>query len=403
MDIQVATPFRRPQETGVLSPHGSLRLVPYRSIDDPVKLRRVLEATLLLEADLELSALLRHLIEEARSMTGARYGALGVLNDERTGLSEFLTVGLEPEEEQMIGTRPTGRGVLGLLITDPKAVRLADLGSHRDSFGFPPNHPPMTSFLGVPLKVRDEVYGNLYLTDKIGWSEFTQDDESLVAAIALAAGIAIENARLHHRVQQAAVYEDRDRLARDLHDTVIQRLFAIGLSLQSIAGAAANEGLKNRIARAIADLDDTIRQVRSSIYELGSTDADQGMRARINSLVRELNPVVGFDVHVSFDGSVDAAISDQIAEHLLAVIREAVTNIGRHAEATEASLRLSASNGFCRLEVSDNGRGIDASDSHSGFGLTNLLRRAEKLHGTFSVESFRAGWTLLTWQVPLAQ
>jgi signal transduction histidine kinase len=261
----------------------------------------------------------------------------------------------------------------------------------------------MTSFLGVPLKVRDEVYGNLYLTDKIGWSEFTQDDESLVAALALAAGIAIENARLHHRVRQAAVYEDRDRLARDLHDTVIQRLFAVGLSLQSIAGLAANEGLGNRISAAIADLDDTIRQVRSTIYELGSTDADRGTRARINSLVHELNPVVGFEVRASFDGPVDAAISDQIAEHLLAVIREAVTNIGRHAEATEASLRLSANNGFCRLEVSDNGRGIDASDNHGGFGLSNLLRRAEKLHGTFSVESFRAGWTLLTWQVPLAQ
>ncbi|MGO9341563.1 MAG: GAF domain-containing sensor histidine kinase, partial [Acidimicrobiales bacterium] len=335
--------------------------MPYRSIEDPVKLRRVLEATLLLEADLELPALLRHLIEEARSMTGARYGALGVLNEQRTGLSEFLTVGLSPEEEERIGTRPTGRGVLGLLITDPQPVRLANLGSHPDSFGFPPNHPPMTSFLGVPLKVRDEVYGNLYLTDKIGWSEFTRDDESLVAALALAAGIAIENARLHQRVREAAIYEDRDRLARDLHDTVIQRLFAVGLSLQSIAGAATSEGLADRLAAAISDLDDTIRQVRSSIYELGSTGAEQGLRARVNSLVRELSPVVGFEIHVSFDGPVDSAISDQIAEHLLAVLREAVTNVGRHAQATEATVRLSANNGFCRLEVSDNGCGIDIS------------------------------------------
>ncbi len=261
----------------------------------------------------------------------------------------------------------------------------------------------MTSFLGVPLKVRDEVYGNLYLTDKIGWSEFTQDDESLVAALALAAGIAIENARLHNRVRQVAVYEDRDRLARDLHDTVIQRLFAVGLSLQSIAGAAADEGLGDRIAAAIVDLDDTIRQVRSTIYELGSTDADQGLRARVNSLVHELNPVVGFEVHVSFDGPVDSATSDEIAEHLLAVVREAVTNIGRHAEATKASLKLSCGNGFCRLEVSDNGRGVGVSDDHAGFGLPNMLRRAEKLHGTFSVESRTAGGTLLTWQVPLAQ
>src|ERR1700728_2173634 len=212
-----------------------MREMPYRSIEDPVKLRRVLEATFLLEGDLELPVLLRHVVQEARSIAGAQYGALGVLNDDRTGLDQFVTVGLDPDEESRIGARPTGRGVLGLLISDPQPVRLAELGSHPDSFGFPPNHPPMTSFLGVPIKVRGEVYGNLYLTNKIGWSEFTNDDEAVVEALALFAGIAIENARLHQRVAEVAVYEDRDRLARDLHDTVIQRLFAVGLSLQSIA------------------------------------------------------------------------------------------------------------------------------------------------------------------------
>ena len=199
---------RRGREIEATASHGLTRttsldlgLVPFRSIEDPVKLRRVLEATLLLEADLELPVLLRHFIEEARSMTAARYGALGVLNEDRTALSEFLTVGLEPDEEQRIGARPTGRGVLGVLINDPRPLRLSNLSSHDESFGFPPNHPPMTSFLGVPIKVRGEVYGNLYLTDKVGWSEFTRDDEALVEALALAAGIAIENARLHQRVQ----------------------------------------------------------------------------------------------------------------------------------------------------------------------------------------------------------
>jgi signal transduction histidine kinase len=382
---------------------ATLPKVPYRSIDDPVKLRRVLEATLLLEADLELPTLLRHLIEEARSMTGARYGALGVLNDQRTALSEFITVGLSAEEEKLIGPRPTGRGVLGLLITDPETVRLANLGSHPDSYGFPPNHPPMTSFLGVPLRVRDEVYGNLYLTDKIGWSEFTSDDESLVAALALAAGIAIENARLHKRVREAAIYEDRDRLARDLHDTVIQRLFAVGLSLQSMAGAARDEGLSSRLEAAISDLDDTIRQVRSTIYELGSTGIEKGIRGRVQSLLRELNPMVGFEIHATFEGPVDSSIPDQIAEHLLAVIREAVTNVGRHAGATEASVRLGVEEGLCRLQVTDNGSGIDMSGNHGGFGLPNLLRRAEKLHGTFTIDSLVTGGASLTWKVPVAQ
>ncbi len=251
----------------------------YGSIEDPVKLRRVFEATLLLEAELELPALLRHVVEEACSMTGARYGALGVLNEDRSALAEFTTVGLDPATEERIGSRPTGKGVLGLLITDPRPLRMAVLGDHPEARGFPPGHPPMTSFLGVPIKSRGEVYGNLYLTDKIGWSEFTRDDQALVEALALAAGVAVENTRLHQRVQEMAVYEDRDRLARDLHDTVIQQLFAVGLSLQSIA-ATAGEGIAERLNVAISDIDGTIRQVRSSIYELGITHDDRGVRLR---------------------------------------------------------------------------------------------------------------------------
>ena len=189
---------------------GRLTLVPFRGIEDPSKLRRVLEATLLIEANLELPEVLRHVIEEACSMTGARYGALGVLDEEKRALCEFVTVGLSVEEEDQIGPRPTGRGVLGLLIADPRPLRIHEIGRHPDSFGFPAGHPPMTSFLGVPIKVRDEVYGNLYLAEKVGWTEFTQDDEALVGALSLAAGIAIENARLHERVRRSAVYEDRD-------------------------------------------------------------------------------------------------------------------------------------------------------------------------------------------------
>ena len=376
--------------------------MPYRSIDDPAKLKRILEATLLIEADLELPVLLRHLIEEARTMTGARYGALGVLNDEGTALSEFLTVGIEPDEEQRIGDRPTGRGVLGLLITDPHPVRLANIGSHPNSYGFPPNHPPMTSFLGVPITVRDEVYGNLYLTDKIGWSEFTQDDEALVAALALAAGIAIENARLHQRVQEVAVYEDRDRVARDLHDTVIQRIFSVTLSLQSMAGAAAAAGMGDRLTAAVSDLDATIRQVRSTIYELGSARLDQGVRHNVLSLVRDLNPVLGFEARVSFDGPVDSAIPDELIEHLLATVREAVTNIGRHAQATEASVVVRVRNGLCELQVTDNGIGLQQTKTTGGgLGLVNLRRRAEKLHGHFLVENRSEGGTSLIWQVPI--
>ena len=379
--------------------------MPYRAIEDPVKLRRVLEATLLLEADLDLPTLLRHIIDEAVSMVGARFGALGVLNEDRTSLAQFVTVGLEAAEEERIGERPTGKGVLGVLISDPRPLRLANLSAHPDSYGFPPGHPPMNSFLGVPIKVRGEVYGNLYLTDKIGWSEFTKDDESLVEALALAAGIAIENARLHQRVQEVAVFEDRDRLARDLHDTVIQRLFAVGLSLQSMAMTAASSGIAERLDAAISDLDDTIRQIRSTIYELGSAAAGQGVRAAILAVVRDLNPVLGFAAQVSFDGPVDSTVSDEIAEHLLAVVREGLSNVGRHAHASRASVTVSVVGGVCRLQLVDDGDGIDTGTTaphEGGFGLANLRRRAEKLHGSFEIEHLGTGGTSITWQVPLS-
>ena len=375
--------------------------MPYHSIDDPAKLRRVLEASLLIEKDLELPVLLRHVVEEARSMTGARYAALGVLDDDRTALSEFITVGLEPDEEARIGARPTGRGVLGLLIAHPEPLRLSNLSTDPKSFGFPPNHPPMNSFLGVPIKVRNEVYGNLYLTDKIGWSEFTNDDLALVEVLALAAGIAIENARLHQQVQVVAVYEDRDRLARDLHDTVIQRLFGVGLNLQSMAGRAPRD-MSVGLGEAVAEIDRVIDRIRATIYQLGMGAEDRGVRDHIVSLVQELSSVVGLNVEVSFEGPVDTAISAQVAEHLIATIRESVTNVGRHAHATQASVTIKVENGRCRLTVLDNGIGFDARKMREGaLGLTNLRARAEKLGGSFLIENVEGGGTSLIWEVSL--
>jgi signal transduction histidine kinase len=381
---------------------GRLALVPFRGIEDPSKLRRVLEATLLIEANLELPEVLRHVIEEARSMTGARYGAIGVLDEEKQALSEFVTVGLSVEEEDEIGPRPTGRGVLGLLIADPRPLRIHEIGRHPDSFGFPAGHPPMTSFLGVPIKVRDEVYGNLYLAEKVGWTEFTLDDEALVGALSLAAGIAIENARLHDRVRRSAVYEDRDRVARDLHDTVIQRLFALGLTLQGMA-ARLPEPAANQLGVAVSEIDRVISQVRSTIYELGMGDESRGIRDDISNLVRQLHEVVGFEVALTFTGPLDASIDDRVLEHVLATIREALTNIGKHAHATQASVSMEVDGASCILTITDDGIGLtDAPTSAGGgLGLPNLRRRAEKLHGTLSVDSPPGGGTVLTWKVPI--
>jgi len=167
------------------------------SLEDPARLRRILEATRLVVGSFELDELLRHVIDEACSMTGARYGAVGVLDDSGEALSDFLTVGLTPEVEERIGTRPQGKGVLGVLIAEPEPLLIDCLGRHAASSGFPTGHPPMTSLLGVPLKVADQVYGHLYLTDKWGGRPFSIDDRDLVEALALTAGIGIENVRLH--------------------------------------------------------------------------------------------------------------------------------------------------------------------------------------------------------------
>ncbi|HVC13963.1 MAG TPA: GAF domain-containing sensor histidine kinase [Acidimicrobiales bacterium] len=379
--------------------------MPHRRIEDPATLRRLLEAVLHLEADLSLPVLLEHFVQEACSMTGARYGALGVLNEDRTGLSEFITVGMSGEEERAIGVRPTGLGVLGLLIVDPKALRIRNISEHPQSAGFPANHPEMRSFLGVPVGAHNEVYGNLYLTEKIGWEEFTQDDEELVGAFAQAAGIAIENTRLQERVRQVAVLEDRDRIARDLHDAVIQRLFAVGLSLQGVARPLLAGETLERVQRAIGDLDDTIRQIRSSIFELAGTSTTRtGVRAGVLALVRELRPVVGFDVAVFFEGPVETSVPDFVTDHLLFTIREALTNVGRHAQASRAEVRLRVDESTLSLEVVDDGRGIaTAPDGQGtgGLGLANLRRRAEKLGGELSVEARDSGGTSIVWRVPL--
>jgi signal transduction histidine kinase len=378
--------------------------VPYRQIEDPVKLRRLLEAVMLLESDLTLPALLRHFVVEACSMTGARYGAMGVLDESGTSLAEFLTVGLTDEQERAIGARPTGHGVLGLLIAEPKALRLPDISQHPQRSGFPPRHPPMTSFLGVPVGAHGEIYGNLYLTEKQGWSEFTQDDEWLAQAFAQAAGVAIENAKLHQRVRDVAVFEDRDRIARDLHDDVIQRLFATGLTLQALA-RNVDEELATRLERAIADIDTTIRRIRAAIFELVGTSAGRGVRAGVLALVHELRPVLGFDASVSFLGAVDAAIDADVAEDLLAAVREALTNIGRHAGASTAAVTIAVADGTCTLSVVDDGRGIDSTErprpSGGGFGLANLRRRAEKLGGELVVEPAPRGGTSIVMRVPV--
>jgi signal transduction histidine kinase len=262
----------------------------------------------------------------------------------------------------------------------------------------------MTSFLGVPIRVRDEVFGNLYLTDKTSAEVFTDIDEELVVGLAGAAGVAIENARLSSRVRDLALSEDRERIARDLHDTVIQRLFATGMSLQSAAGLIRADATTAaaRVEQAIDDLDQTIREIRTAIFSLEQPTARRaGPRADIFGVLHESAAALGFEPRVVLDGPIDSALLPDVAESMLATLREALSNVARHAGATLVDVEIAVGE-YVLLRVCDNGTGPPpAPASVEGHGLGNMATRAERLGGTFEFGPGTAGGSVLTWRVPL--
>ncbi|MBW4718420.1 GAF domain-containing sensor histidine kinase [Saccharothrix sp. SC076] len=523
------------------------------------KTQRLLDAVLAVGAGLELDSTLQRIVQVATELVGARYGALGVLGP-REGLSEFVYVGIDPETRSHMGHLPEGKGLLGLLIEDPRAIRLHDLATHPASVGFPPNHPPMHSFLGVPVRVRDEVFGNLYMTEKIEGADFTADDEVVLSALAAAAGVAIENARLFeqsrmrerwleaaaeinaallggasaedalHLIAQrtrelsvsaaalivlveddgrlriasgagasveslvgtvlpgsgtftqevlesgtpvlvddlerrlgdsaapagpgvavplrsgaamtgvllsvrekgsaqfgadqvpllasfadqaavalefaenqrarrlVAVLEDRDRIARDLHDHVIQRLFATGMSLQGALASIGQPLVRERVEKAVSQLDETVLEIRTSIFDLQASEDTPGLRRRLLDLISELTDHTALRPSVRMTGTVDSSVPDDVAEDAEAVVREAVSNAVRHARATELTVTVEAGD-HLTVTVADNGVGMPAQVARSG--LHNLERRAAGLGGALAVTAEPGGGTRLTWSVPL--
>jgi signal transduction histidine kinase len=362
----------------------------------------LVDAVMSVGSDLSLPTVLRRIAESARELVGAKYCALGVLDPSRTYLSDFITVGIDDEIRAQIGDLPKGHGILGLLILEPRPIRLPDLSEHPDSYGFPPHHPPMTTFLGVPLFVRGEVFGNLYLTEKENGEVFTDVDEELAMGLAAAAAVAIENARLHARTQEMTLLEDRERIARDLHDTVIQRLFATGLTLQNVQRLAERVEVKDRLQQAVDDLDVTVRQIRSVIFELDTRRIPgRSLRREILEMGAESVRALGFEPMVRFDGPVDVAVPDAVAEHLLATLREALSNVGRHSGASSVIVDVRV-DGQLAVEITDDGRGGVTGATAAGHGIRNMAQRAESLGGQFSIGPAGAGrGTTVRWTVPL--
>ncbi|MFG2090543.1 MULTISPECIES: GAF domain-containing protein [unclassified Spirillospora] len=530
------------------------------------RVHALLEAVVSIGSDLELETVLHRIIEAATTLVDARYGALGVIGDDGERLVRFVTTGVGDEEITEIGPWPHGHGILGLLIKDPRPLRLPDLSEHAESYGFPPGHPPMRTFLGVPIRVRDEVFGNLYLTEKAGGGEFEEEDQIVVTALATAAGVAIENARLYeetrrrerwleasaeistallsgvgtHQVtalvaerarqiagaalgtvaladedgqgfvfeaadgdgadrlqglhiprdhsvigrvfaegaalrlagaeaareddapdgepaagpvvavplglgasargvisvinppggavftegtqrlletfagqaavalelgdrrrdtERLALLEDRDRIAKDLHDTVIQRLFATAMTLMAVGKITQKREVAVRVQRAVDDLDDTIRQIRSSIFALQTPADEESLRSRVHALVDAAAEQLGFAPSVRLDGLLDTAVDDETGDHLLAVVREALSNVARHARATETMVVIDVGDEDLTLRVEDDGVGIPQGGRRSG--LRNMSDRAGGLGGDCTTRDRPGGGTVLVWRVPL--
>ncbi len=531
------------QHTVQVSPHEHRRL--------GGAAEALLEAVTAISSDLDLRSVLTRIVQAATRLTGARYGALGVVGADGSSLVEFVTTGIDEAQHRLIGDLPHGRGILGLLIHEPQAIRMADLAAHPASVGFPAHHPPMNTFLGVPVRIRGTVFGNLYLTEKRDGLLFTEQDEQLVEALARAAGFVIENARAYglserrrrwleasaqltetllppielelarqtitdlarsvsgahatalldeeedgrvgdvlalscdhaerasvgtllarvarehdhsdpepaelqlpdgvvavviplrahlahagalvalfdadqdpralvarellasfadqaglalDRAQavvdreELAIISDRERIARDLHDVVIQRLFATGLQLQGVASLVGDTAIGDRLERSVDDLDLTIKAIRGTIFELQHRESDS-LRAEIRALVREYVPVLGFTPVVLTSGPIDSAVPPAVREQLLPVLREAVSNVARHAFADQAQIEVDVDQRALRLSVVDDGTGLPEERAESG--LRNVRRRAAGLGGSVELTRREPRGTRLVWSVPL--
>ena len=362
------------------------------------------QAALAIGRELDLDQTLQQIVDSARELVGARYAAVGVFNSERA-LERFVFSGISEAEAGRIGDLPTGRGLLGVVLDEKGPLRVARIREHPLSVGFPPNHPPMARFLGLPIAAGEQVLGNLYLTDKTDGTEFSESDAEFVGMFATHSAVAIQNARLYEEVGRLAIVDERSRIGMDLHDGVIQSIYAVGLNLETIHLLMDQDPAKAQelISQAIAGLNDAIRDIRNFILDLRPRRFQGDLAGGLAQLVREFqaNTMVKVDVQVSdqLPGSLPPSVS--LAIFLTA--QEALANIARHARASKVRLELEHSGQAVTLSVVDDGQGFDVLQQHQmmGHGLANMRARAEELNGSFDVSSVPGTGTSITLAFPL--
>jgi signal transduction histidine kinase len=351
----------------------------------------------------EVEDVLQLIVDRVRELVAAQYAALGMV-DEAGLITQFVTSGITAEERLAIGELPRGHGLLGLIIRENRSYRIPDIAAHRESYGFPPNHPPMRSFLGAPATVRGKVVGRLYLTNKHGAAEFSADDQALVETFAQHAAIAIDNARLHEQVHRLAVFDERDRISRDLHDSVIQSIYAVTLSLDDVPELARTAPVEagERVDEAIDALHAVIRDIRNFIFGLRPLLLDSGgLVDGLRTLADELRRNTATATEVEILGEEPDGLPMEVVAELLAIAREALANVARHSGADHSWMQLSTPDDTVRLEIVDDGRGMDPGAVVAGHhGLGNMRARAEALGGAFEIASSDDGGTRIIAVIP---
>ena len=367
------------------------------------ELAAINEASLALSSDLDLDSVLQRVVDLSCEVTDARYGALALLGEDGK-IAEFLTSGMSQEERQRIGRLPEGEGLLGVVIRKGETLRIDRIIEHPDSSGFPPHHPPMTSFIGLPIIYEGRIVGDLYLTDKNGGQPFTRQDEGMLRTFAAHAAIAIENARLYGQVQEFAVLEERDRIGMDLHDGVIQSLYATGLTLENALEDLGHDPaqVQPQLEKAIQHLNQTIADIRGYIFNLRpAVLADTDLAGACGTMLKELQVNTLLGVHLIEEPDACRGLTQDQVTALYHVVQESLTNVRKHAQAATVTTLLEQENGTFRLTISDDGVGFDQTQPTAGQGLGNMRERVGALGGRLDVTSAKGEGTRLTIELPL--
>ncbi len=365
-------------------------------------------ATRAISGVLDIDRVLQLIVDRVRELVGASYAALGIVDATGT-IERFITSGTTPEARGRIGPPPRGHGLLGLIIREGSSFRIPDITQEAAAYGFPPNHPIMRAFLGVPVTVKGRPVGNLYLANESAEEEFSPADQRLVEMFALHAGIAIENARLHEQVQRLAIVEERERIGKDLHDGIIQSIYAISLSLEDVPELMADDPgeAEARVDRAIDGLNLSIREIRNFILGL-QAELVQGsdLVAGLATLAHEFRLNALTEVEVDLESGEPAAAALPVGHRiqLLQMAREALSNAARHAHASRVRVELTSDGESLVLAIEDDGVGFDpaAARGSGHLGLVNLRGRAAAMGGALLIDSAPGAGTRMIVRLPLA-